>query len=144
MKRIFNTNYNHQSLDFALFILRVGVSCFVMTHGIAKLSSLMSGAEIQFADPIGLGMKTSFYLAIFAEVLCAVLLLFGLLTRLALIPLIITMVVAVFVVHPPDGFQKMELPGLYLLVFVFLMFSGPGRYSIDNVISRKTNRRRVF
>lgn len=144
MKRVFNTNYNHQSLDFALFILRVGVSCFVLTHGWGKLSKVLSGAEIQFADPISLGMETSFYLVIFAEVICAVLLLIGLATRLALIPLIINMTVIVFVVHFHEGFQKMELPSTYLLVFLFLMFTGPGRYSIDNVISRRGNRRRTF
>jgi putative oxidoreductase len=144
MKRIFNTNYNHQSLDVALFILRVGVACLILTHGWAKLSVVLSGGEIQFGDPIGLGMVTSFYLAIFAEFFCSLLLILGLATRLVLIPLIITMAVAVFIVHPPDGFQKMELPGLYLLVFVFLMFSGPGKFSIDSVISRNANRRRTF
>ena len=144
MKRVFNTNYNHRSLDFALFILRVGASCFILTHGWSKVSKVLSGAEIQFADPIGLGMVTSFYLVIFAEVICAVLLLIGLATRLALIPLIINMAVVVFVVQFNEGFQKMELPAFYLLVFVFLMFAGPGRYSIDNVISRRGNRRRTF
>jgi len=143
MKRVFNTNYNHQSLDFALFLLRIGVACFMLTHGLAKLSVVLSGAEIQFGDPIGLGVKLSFYLAVFAEVLCSVLLIIGLATRFALIPLIITMAVAVFVVHPPDGFKGMELPGLYLMVFVFLMFAGPGRFSIDSLISR-TNRRLTF
>jgi len=144
MKSIFNTNYNHQGLDVALFILRVGVACLMMTHGWGKLSTVLSGAEIQFGDPIGLGMKTSFYLAIFAEFICSLLLILGLATRLILIPLMITMAVAVFVVHPPDGFQKMELPALYLLVFFFLMISGPGKFSIDSVISRNTNRRRTF
>jgi len=144
MKRVFNTNYNHQSLDFALFMLRVGASCFILTHGWSKLSKVLSGAEIQFADPIGLGMEISFYLVIFAEVICAVLLLIGLATRLALIPLIINMAVIVFMVHFQEGFQKIELPAFYLLVFLFLMFSGPGRYSIDNVINRRGNRRLTF
>jgi putative oxidoreductase len=144
MKTIFNTNYNHTTLDIFLLILRVGVSCLMLTHGMAKLGVALSGAEIQFGDPIGVGMKTSFYLAIFSEVICAVLLILGLCTRLVVIPLIVTMVVAAFVVHPPDGFQKMELPILYLLNFVFLLFVGPGRFSIDNVISRSTNRRRTF
>lgn len=144
MKSIFNTNYNHQGLDVALFILRVGAACLLMTHGWAKLSTVLSGAEIQFADPIGLGMKTSFYLAIFAEFFCSLLLILGLATRLVLIPLMINMAVIVFIVHPADGFQKMELPALYLLVFFFLMFSGPGKFSIDSVISRNANRRRTF
>lgn len=142
MKRIFNTNYNHQSLDFALLLLRGVISIFILSHGLVKLNTLLSGAEIQFGDPIGLGVKTSFYLTIFAEVICSILLFLGLATRLALIPLIVTMVVAVFVVHMPDGFSKQELAGLYLLVFVFLLFSGAGRFSVDSLIGKRTGRRR--
>lgn len=144
MKRIFNTNYNHQSLDFAILIFRVGISSFLLYHGLGKLNTVLSGAEIQFLDPIGLGIKTSFYLTVFAEVICSILLFLGLATRFALIPLIITMLVAVFIVHVPDGFQKQELGGLYLLGFVFLMFSGPGKYSIDSIISKQVNKRRSY
>ena len=144
MKRIFNTNYNHQSLDLALLILRVGASWLMLTHGWGKVNMVMSGGAIQFADPIGLGMATSLYLAIFAEILCSLLLILGFATRLVVLPLIVTMAIAVFVVHPPDGLQKMELPGLYLLVYIFLLFSGPGRISIDSLISRNKNRRRTF
>ena len=144
MKRIFNTNYNHQSLDVGLLLLRVGIACFMLTHGMAKVNSALESPEIQFGDPIGVGVKTSFFLAVFAEVVCSVLLLFGLLTRLALIPLSITMAVAVFIVHANDGFAKQEMAAMYLLIFVFLLFSGPGRFSIDSVIARKTNRRRSF
>ncbi len=144
MKTVFNTNYSHQSLDFALLILRVGASCLMLTHGWGKVNMAMSGGEIQFADPIGLGMTTSLYLAVFAEVICSLLLILGLATRFVVIPLMITMAIAVFVVHPPDGLQKMELPALYLLVYIFILFSGPGRFSIDSVISRNANRRRTF
>jgi len=144
MKRIFNTNYNHQSLDLGLLIFRVGFAAIMLTHGWSKLSVVLSGAEVQFADPIGLGMVTSFYLAIFAEFFCAILVVLGLFTRLALLPLIITMAVVVFVVHGADPFSKQE-PGLmFLLAFVFLLFSGPGRFSIDSIIARKTNKRRTF
>ncbi len=144
MKNLFNTNYSHTTLDVFFFMLRVGTACLMLTHGMSKLGVLLGGAEIQFGDPIGLGMKTSFYLAIFAEVICAAVLILGLATRFVLIPLIITMAVAAFVVHPVDGFQRMELPMLYLLVFVFLLFTGPGRFSLDSLISRSANRRRTF
>ena len=144
MNRLFNTNYHHQVLDFALLLLRVGIGCFMLTHGLAKVSSAMTSPEIQFADPIGIGMETSFFLAVFAEVVCAILLIFGFLTRFAVIPLMITMAVALLVVHGADVFQKKELAAVYLLVFTFILFSGPGRYSIDRLISKKSDRRRTF
>jgi putative oxidoreductase len=144
MKRIFNTNYNHQSLDFGLLILRIGFAAIMITHGWGKLNMVLSGAEIQFADPIGIGMVPSFYLTIFAEFFCSVLVILGLFTRLALIPLMITMAVACFVVHAADPFSKQEPSLMLLIAFLFLMFSGPGRYSIDHIIARRTNKRRTF
>ncbi len=144
MKSLFNTHYNHNTLDVVFFMLRVGAACLMLTHGMSKLGVALSDAEIQFGDPIGMGMKTTFYLAIFAEVICSGFLILGLATRFVLIPLIATMAVAAFVVHPVDGFQRMELPMLYLLTFVFLLFAGPGRFSLDSIISKRTNRRLTF
>lgn len=141
MKRIFNTSSNQTVVNAALLILRIGIACFMLTHGWPKLMKLLAGGEIQFLDPFGLGAKASFVLAIFAEVLCSFLLLFGLATRWATIPLIITMLVAIFVAHAADGFQKQELPGHYVLVYLFLLLVGPGKYSLDYFIGRKLSRK---
>ncbi|WP_432708618.1 DoxX family protein [Pedobacter sp.] len=145
MKRIFNTNYNHQSLDFGLLIFRVGfASIMLMQHGWKKLGVVLGGGEIQFGDPVGLGMTASFYLVIFAEVFCSLLVILGLFTRLAVIPLIIAMSVACFIAHSADPFSRQEPSLMFLIAFIFLLFSGPGRYSIDSIISRNTNKRRTF
>ena len=141
MKRIFNTSSNQTVVSTALLILRIGIACFMLTHGWPKLMKLLAGGEIQFLDPFGLGATASFVLAIFAEVLCSFLLLFGLATRWATIPLIITMLVAIFVAHAADGFQKQELPGHYVLVYLFLLLVGPGKYSLDYFIGRKLSRK---
>jgi len=141
MKRIFNTSSNQTVVNAALLILRIGIACFMLTHGWPKLMKLLAGGEIQFLDPFGLGATASFVLAIFAEVLCSFLLLLGLATRWATIPLIITMLVAIFVAHAADGFQKQELPGHYVLVYLFLLLVGPGKYSLDYFIGRKLSRK---
>lgn len=141
MKRTFNTTLNHTAIDLGLLILRIGIACFMLTHGWPKLMKLLEGGEIRFLDPFGLGAKPSFLLAIFAEVLCSILIFFGLATRWATIPLMITMLVAIFIAHATDGFQKQELPAHYVLVYLFLLLSGPGKYSLDYFISRKLNKR---
>lgn len=108
----------------------------IANHGLGKAQKLLNGGEIKFADPIGIGAKASLSLAVFAEVFCALLLIFGLFTRLATLPLIVTMAVAAFVVHATDPFSKMESSLLFLFVLFLLFLAGPGKYSVDRMISK--------
>jgi putative oxidoreductase len=55
-------------------------------------------------------------------------------TRGALIPLIIAMGVALFIVHGSQSFGKQELAALYLVIYAALFLTGPGRFSADNNI----------
>lgn len=142
MNKIFNTNYNHRTLDLVIFILRVSIALLMLSHGIGKLNMLLAGGEIQFPDPIGVGATASLCLAVFAEVFCSVLILIGLATRLAVIPLIVTMLIAVLVIHGADGLEKQEAGLHYLLVYIALLFAGSGSISFDNLISRKLARSR--
>ncbi|ACU03590.1 MULTISPECIES: DoxX family protein [Pedobacter] len=142
MKRLFNTNFNNESVHFMLLVLRVAAGAFMLVHGYQKLGWITAGGEIQFGDPIGVGPVLSLYLAVFAEFFCSILLILGLATRFALIPLIVTMVVAVGIVHAADGFDKKELGLHYLVVYLFLLVAGAGKYSIDNLISRNLSGRR--
>ena len=89
-----------------------------------------------FLDPIGLGSQLTLILAIAAEVGCAVLLILGLGTRLAAIPLATTMLVAWFVVHIEDPWVKQELPALFLSGFVALILTGAGKFSLDALFSK--------
>ena len=53
-------------------------------------------------------------------------LIFGLMTRLAALPLMFGMLMAFFVIHGADPFAVRELPLLYLGVYVFLLWGGAG------------------
>lgn len=137
MEKTYTTSLNLPSIDVALFILRVGAAALILTHGIPKLLMLFGGAEIQFADPIGLGMETSLTLSVFAEFICAILLGLGLGTRLAAIPLIINMSVAYFIFHAQDPFKAKELALIYLLIFVTLLITGSGKYALDHYLLKR-------
>lgn len=138
MKNLFSTKVNLKLLDFILLLIRIAVAAFMLTHGYPKLMKLLAGGEIQFADPFGLGMTFSLVLAVFAEFFCSILVGFGIGTRLATIPLIITMSVAAFIAHGADPFGKKELALLYIVIFIFLLFTGSGKFSVDYLISRKS------
>ncbi|MCE4564010.1 DoxX family protein [Maribellus sp. CM-23] len=136
MKKIFSTRLHPSGLHFSLLILRVGTGAFMLTHGYPKLQRLLSG-EFQFADPFGLGPGISLGLAVFAEFFCSILLILGLGTRLATIPLIVTMSVAAFIAHGADPFARKEMALLYLLSYVVLLFSGPGKISVDQLLGKR-------
>lgn len=128
---------NQQYFSIWLLVVRLVVAGTMLTHGLPKLSKLMEGGDIKFGDPIGLGATVSLVLAVFSEVVCSILVAVGFYTRLATIPLIITMIVAAFVIHSEDPFGKQELPILYMLVYITLLVFGGGKYSIDTMVRRK-------
>ncbi len=136
MKRTFNTDLPGNFGHLALLIFRVLIACLLLTHGFPKLQKLLSGDEIQFMDPYGLGVTTSFVLVVFAEFVCSVLVILGLATRLATIPIIITMATAVIIAHANDPFGVKEKPLLFLVCFVFILIIGAGKYSVDNSLRR--------
>jgi putative oxidoreductase len=126
--------------DIGLLILRV-VFTFALLygHGIGKLSVIFGGQEIQFMDPIGIGAKLSFFLAAFAEGICAMFLLAGLFSRFASFILAINFLV-IFWFHAfvaKDGFDVLESRLFYLFSFIALTFTGPGRISLDQLLFSK-------
>lgn len=116
--------------SLGLLILRVVPGVMMLAHGWGKLASFNSMIG-KFPDPIGLGSTTSLALTVFAEFFCAAAVVLGLGTRAAAIPLLITMLVAGFVVHGGDPFAKKELALLFAAVFATLPLTGAGRYSVD-------------
>ena len=124
--------------DVGLLVLRVwlGLSMLLL-HGWGKVQGMADKAA-SFPDPLGVGSAMSLNLVVFSEVLCAVLLVAGLAARFALIPLVVTMAVAFFVIHGGRlvGEGNGEMAFIYLAGFVALLIAGPGRYSFDHYILR--------
>lgn len=119
--------------SLGLLLLRVGAGGMMLFgHGWTKLVDFAQIAP-RFPDPLGLGSGTaSLALAVFAEVFCAAAVMAGVATRLAAIPLAVTMLVAAFVVHSGEPFREREAALLYLVPFVMLVLTGPGKFSVDS------------
>ncbi len=106
-----------------------------MNHGYDKLVHFAQ-YKGKFMNLLGMGQTTTLVLAIFAEFFCALFIVLGLFTRLAAIPLIITMCVALFKAHNANFFGDGEMATLYLGAFITLLLVGPGRVSIDSMIGK--------
>ncbi|HQT97821.1 MAG TPA: DoxX family protein [Thermodesulfobacteriota bacterium] len=145
------------SASIGLLILRIGTGGYLITHGWGKLQMLLAGGAEKFGDPVGLGSTLSLALVTTSEFLCAVLIIIGLATRLAAVPVVISMAVAAFVIHARDpwtmeaaakaffgGASKTwfsKEPALLCLIpFLSLVFTGGGKLSLDRLIAIRRNR----
>jgi putative oxidoreductase len=140
MKKLFSTRCSDTAFTLATLLLRLGFGLLMlMNHGYRKLADYPNMLQ-KFKDPTGL-MSPSVALAmtVFAEFFCAAFIILGLFTRLATIPLIVAMGVAFFIVHnakfaPGPGSGEMAL--LFFVAFLVLLFTGPGKISLDRFIGK--------
>ena len=147
MKLVYKLSHTTSDLlkDIGLLIARVGIGLSIaLAHGMGKIDAY-SAHSSGFPDPLGVGNEISMALAIFAELVCGLLLVIGLGTRLALTQLIATMSVAIYchltifgdTLFAAPGKSSAELALMYLLPFIAFMFIGLGRFSVDHVLVKK-------
>lgn len=127
--------------DIVLFVVRIFVGFAMISHGFPKLMKLVGDKEIEFFDFLGLGAQNSLFLAVFAEFICSIFIILGLFTRWAVLFLMITMAVAGLVVHGADAFSDREMSLLYLANYIMIFAFGPGKYSVDGMISKRRESR---
>lgn len=135
MKKYLSTRYNETSWHFALFLLRLAAGGLMLVYfGYQKLThfSEIKGMNAVFGSPVDA------VLVVFAEFFCAALLVMGLFARFALVPLIITMCVAFFKQHNGVIYNdfKIDTAFMFLLMYLVLLLTGPGKYSIDRMIAK--------
>jgi len=118
------------AINFGLLLFRVGVSGAMLTHGYGKLLKILAG-DFSFGDPIGIGPTASLILSTIAEFIAPLLLIVGWKTRWFALIASINMLVAFIIAHDGDAFAKKEKAFLYLIAFIFIYFSGAGKYSVD-------------
>lgn len=118
-------------IDWALLFLRVTSSLLLLQlHGLPKL--LQFSEELQrIEDPFGLGAGPTLVLAIFAEVFCPLLILLGLGTRLACVPILVLLLVSLLLVHPQWSLAEGQFAWLLLIIFSTLAISGGGRITAN-------------
>ncbi len=137
---LFPQSFRGKGVSFLILCLRVFFGVLFFTHGIDKMANFNELSET-FPNILGFGSYMSLMLSIFCEFCCSLFLITGLLVRLTVIPMIISMAVAFFDVH--DGlFPQGELALIYLVMFVILYITGPGRFSVDFLIDKKIQKER--
>lgn len=135
MRKLFSTNYSAGAFNTAILFLRIVAGGLMLVHGYDKMVHFNETAA-QMMNFMGIGSKASTALVIFAEFFCSMLLILGLFTRLACIPLIICMSVALFMAQNGDFLGKGQVATLFLICFIVLLLVGAGKASVDSMIGK--------
>ena len=135
MKKLFSTSYTAGAFNAGMLLLRLGMGGLMMKHGYDKLVHF-SEQKSQMLNFLGMGQGTSLALVVFAEFFCALFILIGLFTRLATIPVIVVMCVALLKAHNSDFLGEGEMATLFLAGYLALLFVGPGKISVDGMMGK--------
>ncbi len=123
-------------------ILRIIFSGMMLVHGMDKMLSF-SVLKTAFPPTMGLSSEWSLAMIILVEVGCSLLVLLGILTRLAVLPLMFAMLIAAFFTYSPITMSVVELPLLYFAGFFLILLAGPGRYSVDYWLVKRHHSRQL-
>ncbi|MEP7317883.1 MAG: DoxX family protein [Panacibacter sp.] len=136
MKKILSIKYTAGAFNFSILFLRL---CFgillILKHGMPHLMQF-STLQNSFYNFMGIGSGASLILAIFAELFCSFFIILGLFTRLAVVPVIVLLLVAVFGANAKHALIESELAIVYFSAFIILLFCGPGSISVDRMINK--------
>ena len=136
MRNLFNTRVTDTAFGIAMLVLRLaGGLAMMIEHGLFKLKNFAEFAD-NFANPFGLGPTMSLALVVFAEFFCAMFVVLGLMTRLACIPIIITMLVVIIDRNNGQLLGDSKLPTLFLAIFTAILIAGPGKLSMDRLVGK--------
>lgn len=137
----YGTTYTYSNLSRLFIRLFVGVMLF--RFGMRQMLSY-SAISQSFPDVMGIDGHTALAVMIGIEIVCSLLIMVGLFSRFSCLPAMVPMVVAVnrmlSMANVSDiadlgAMHPVYLPIMFLGVFVFIILAGPGKVSLDYVIS---------
>ena len=121
-----------KSQALGLLFLRVSASLFLLwVHGLPKLLHYSQQLTL-IEDPFHLGANVTLCLAIGAEVVCPLLIIAVVWVRLACLPILAVLLVALLVVHPQWSLFEGQFGWLLLILFSSILIAGPGRLALDH------------
>lgn len=125
--------------DYASLPLRIVLGIVFLVHGYLKLTDIQGTAN--FFSSIGIPLANLFaYFVALLELFGGIMLILGLIVKLTSVLLIITMVVAMLLVHLPKGFLISKGGYEYVLTIlaglITLTILGAGKFSLQKVFKK--------
>lgn len=130
-------SWGHLNLILLSYRLIISLSIFIV-HGLPKISDFDTEVAT-IPDPIGIGQYPSALIGAFANLVCPIFISVGLFTRAFIIPILSVTMMGYFVVHSGDPAKVKDIPFMYSVSFLMIMFTGPGKYSVDQYLLNNLN-----
>lgn len=143
IKRMFLYSAGLTFTNMARLFMRLFTGVMFMQFGIRQIAQFNELA-LSFPSVFGMGAEVSLLVMILIEIICSTLIILGLFTRFAIIPPMVSMVIAECVLvqelmaQTNVTFQSSQiifLPIMFIGIFLFMMLAGPGKISLDYIIS---------
>ncbi|MGD1843064.1 MAG: DoxX family protein [Thermonemataceae bacterium] len=137
IKALFSTDILSKRAHITFLVYRILLAfAIIRVHGYKKLVHF-EAEVLHIPDPFGFGGQAAVVMAILSNVVCAVLVALGLLTRLAALGALIVPLTGLLIVHLNDPWIQKDAPLMYSLAFSLILFIGPGKYSLDRLIYQR-------
>lgn len=132
-----------KAMPYALGVFRIVIGVLFASHGVASLFGVFGGSPGSNGAATPTGLWPSWYAAVI-QLVCGVLVMTGLGTRIAALIASGSMAYAYFVAHQSDGLLPLQNHGenaaLFCWAFVLLVFTGPGAFALDSLLRRPAGR----
>ena len=136
MIRLLATSPINQSAG--VFLVRVAVGCLLVYHGIEVFDSLTMQKYLTWDIFKNSSGETLVYAGKIMELAAGVLFVLGFCNRLACVLTIAVMGYITFFVGKGRFWYEEQHPFLFILLALILFFTGPGKWSLDNVLFDKS------
>ena len=137
---LFPQYFRGKGVSIVLLLIRLFFGALFFLHGLDKLTNFNELSQ-NYPSVLGFGSYMTLMITVFCEFACSMFFIVGCVTRIVLLPMIVAMAVAFFDIHDgmmPDG----DLALIYMIVFVGIFLTGPGRYSVDYLIDLRVRKDR--
>jgi putative oxidoreductase len=135
MSKLLSTKCGTGAFNVGTLLLRLSTASLTLPIGYNKL---MHFAELKknFGGYFGMPNTMALSLLIFAELFCSIFIILGLGTRIAAIPLIISMAVATFKAHHGDIMGDGQHAFMFMTAFLVILILGAGKISVEGAMGK--------
>lgn len=130
----------HQVSVGLLFLRMFGGTLLILGRSRTWSTMISVNAGLAGTSLLGLGGEVGWFLTLFSECLCTILVMLGVFTRFTALPPLVAMVVQALALQAGTAWSVREMYLLYALPFFVLSFTGPGDYSVDGRLSSWADR----